>query len=275
MLPLAKDTKYSFEIMVDAASDTVLETELQISSKLGNFTPDMLVEKQRISLRAGKQLVKVNFLGSLKEDQYGFLLFRSNPLLSIQCSESRITGIVSVFNKTNPAVNNFGKQLPPAGSGFDSFEFWCPERRPKGENLAMNSSPALNCFPARNLVNGFTRPTTQPNGWVADWQESCSTLLLTWEKLQQIRSITLHFDTDFDHPMESSQMGHPEDVVPFCVRNFRILDEQRNLLFEKSDNHQTIFSWIPVTGLETRRLCLEFEKPSSQIPTALFEIYID
>jgi hypothetical protein len=275
MLPLAKDTKYSFEIMVDAASDTVLEAELQTSSKLGNFTPDMLVEKQHISLRAGKQMVKIDFFGSLKDDQYGFVLFRSNPLLSIQCSQSRITGIVSVFNKTNPAVNNFGKQLPPAGSGFDSFEFWCPERRPKGENLAMNIFPALNCFPAKNLVNGFTRPTTQPNGWVSDWQESCSTLLLTWEKLQQIRSITLHFDTDFDHPMESSQMGHPEDVMPFCVRNFRILDDQRNLLFEKIDNHQTIFCWTPVNGLETRRLFLEFEKPNSQTPTALFEIYID
>jgi hypothetical protein len=93
--------------------------------------------------------------------------------------------------------------------------------------------------------------------------------------LQQIRSITLHFDTDFDHPMESSQMGHPEDVMPFCVRNFRILDDQRNLLFEKIDNHQTIFCWTPVNGLETRRLFLEFEKPNSQTPTALFEIYID
>ncbi len=275
MLPLAKNTKYSFEVMVDAACDTLLDAELQISSKLGNYTPDTLVEKQRIPLRAGKQMVKIDFIGTLKEDQYGFLIFRSNSQLSLQCSQNRITGIVSVFNKTNPAVNNFGKQLPPAGSGFDSFEFWCPERRPKGENLAMNISPALNCFPAQNLVNGFTRPGTQPNAWVADWQEVCSTILLTWEKVQQITSITLHFDTDFDHPMESSQMGHPEDVMPFCVRNFRILDDQRNLLFEKNDNHQTIVRWNPAKGLEARRLFLEFEQPNSQVPAALFEIYMD
>jgi len=34
-----------------------------------------------------------------------------------------------------------------------------------------------------------------------------------------INRIILNFDTDFDHPMESVQMGHPENRVPFCVKN--------------------------------------------------------
>jgi len=275
MLPLTKGTKYRFEVLVDAARETNLVVELMTSSKIQNYTPDHLVEMQEISLVAGEQRVKIDFSNTLDHDQYGFVIFRSNPDLKICCSEKRISGILSVFNKTNPAVNNFGKQLPPEHSGFDSFEFWCPERRPKGENIAMVITPALNCFQVNNLVNGYTRPYLQTNAWAADWHELISTISLKWDKVQTINSITLHFDTDFDHPMESSQMGHPEDVIPYCVRNYRIKDENGELLFEQNGNYQTIGSWKPESAIRTNGLRFEFQQPVAQVPTSLFEIYID
>lgn len=275
LLPLAKGTKYSFEVLVDADKETNLVVELKTSSKINNYTPDHLVEKKKITLAAGEQRVNIDFTKTLAEDQYGFIIFRSNADLRICCSEKRITGILSVFNKTNPAVNNFGKQVPPENSGFESFEFWCPDRRPKGENIAMNITPALHCFNARNLVNGYTRPYLQPNAWAADWHELVSTVSVNWDKEQKINSVTLHFDTDFDHPMESSQMGHPEDVIPFCIRNFRIKDEDGNLLYEKTENYQTISNWKPEKAIETKILRFEFEQPVAHVPTSLFEIYID
>ena len=275
LLPLAKGTKYNIEVLVEACKETNLVIELRTSSKIHNYTPDKLVEKKKIALAVGEQRVKVEFAKTLHDDQYGFIIFRSNPDLKICCSEKRITGILSVFNKTNPAVNNFGKQLPPDGSGFDSFEFWCPERRPKGENIAMNITPVLKCFSGKNLVNGYTRPFLQPNAWAADWHELISTVSLKWDKVQTINSVTLHFDTDFDHPMESSQMGHPEDVMPFCIRNFRILDDHDNLFFEKTDNYQTMCNWKPEKTIETKILRFEFEQPVAHVPTSLFEIYID
>jgi hypothetical protein len=51
--------------------------------------------------------------------------------------------------------------------------------------------------------------------------------------------VELTFDTDFDHPMESVPMGHPEREIPFCVKRYRILDDQGNVRFECLDNHQT------------------------------------
>ena len=275
MLPLAKGTKYSIEVLIDAGKETNLVVELRTSSKIQNYTPDQLVEKIKIALAPGEQWVRVDFSKSLSDDQYAFIIFRSNPDLKICFSEKRITGILSVFNKTNPAVNNYGKQEPPENSGFDSFEFWCPERRPGGENITMNITPALKCFSAKNLVNGYTRPYLQPNAWVAEWSEQISTVSLRWETVQAINSVTLHFDTDFDHPMESSQMGHPEDVIPFCVRNYRIIDEHGNLLYEKYDNYQTINNWRPEFQLETKSLRFEFEQPVANVPTSIFEIYID
>jgi hypothetical protein len=275
LLPLAKETKYSFEIMVDAAQATSLVAELQVSSKIQNYTPDCLVDKQIINLEPGVQQAKITFSNTLKENQYGFILFRSNPEVKIRFSEKRITGVVSVFNKTNPAVNNFGIQLPPEKSGFDSFEFWCPERRPKGQNFAMNISPALACFPKEHLVNGYTRPYIGSNAWVARLNDTSSSVTLTWDAIQSIHSITLYFDTDFDHPMESSQMGHPEDIIPFCVRNYKIKDDNGNLLYEKKDNHQTINTWKPGSELKTKKLHFEFDQPVENIPTSIFEIYID
>jgi hypothetical protein len=275
LLPLKKNVQYSFEVSADALVDTVLEAELMVSLKVFNYTPDVLIEKQNIALTRGKQQVVISFTETLNQDQYAFLIFRSNPDVKIRYSEKRITGIVSVFNKTNPAVNNFGKQIPPENSGFDSFEFWCPERRPKGQNLAMKISPALDCFDVCNVVNGFTRPYIQANAWVASWDDTNPGFTLQWEQAQKINSITLFFDTDFDHPMESSQMGHPEDVIPFCVQNFRIWDENGSLLFEKRNNHQTINRWIPENSLVTRFLKFEFDHPNEKVPASIFQIYID
>lgn len=275
LLPLKKDIQYSFEVSVDASTDTALEAELQVSSKIFNYTPDVLVEKQSIALKKGVQQVTISFSKTLKNDQYAFLIFRSNSEVKIRCSEKRISGIVSVFNKTNPAVNNFGKQMPPENSGFDSFEFWCPNRRPEGQNLAMIISPALECYSPQNIVNGFTRPYIQTNAWTADWNDPNPSLTLKWDESKRINSITLYFDTDFDHPMESSQMGHPEDVIPFCIQKYRILDENGLVIFENTDNHQTLNSWTPEHSLNAKLLKFEFAHPNSNVPASIFEIYID
>ena len=172
-------------------------------------------------------------------------------------------------------MNNYGKQLPPEGSGFDSFEFWCPERRPKGQNIAMNITPALSCFSKDHLVNGYTRPYLKTNAWAANWNDTNSTVILTWDEAQTINSISLFFDTDYDHPMESSQMGHPEDVIPFCIRNYTVTDDKGNLIFEKFGNYQTINILKPKSGFSTKTLRFDFEQLIANAPISIFEILID
>jgi len=275
LLPLKKDTAYSFEMLFDAVSPTTLEVELQTSSKLQNYTPDVCIEKQIIALGKGKQKVTVLFKNKLHEDQYAFLIFRKNPLAKIRCSQLRITGIISVFNKTNPAVNNFGKQVPPENSGFESFEFWCPERRPKGENIAMNISPALDCFSAQNIVNGFTRPYIQPNAWVAGTDDASPVITLSWDKMLIIKSLTLFLDPDYDHPMESSQFGHPEDVMPFVVRDFSVYNEKAELLYEVKNNHQTMVTLTNGAEHHCQKLIIRLKRPQEHVPVSIFQIQIN
>lgn len=275
LLPLQAGVRYNFHLCFDASVDTLLCAELLVSSKIGNYTPDVLLEKVDIQLVRGVQEVDVTFSEILEKDQYAFLIFRCNPDVKIRCSNTRISGIVSVFNKTNPAVNNYGKQIPPEGSGFDSFEFWCPERRPNGQNLAMEITPALACYAVENLVNGYTRPYIHPNAWVADLADAQPLVVLQWPDKKRINSVTLFFDTDFDHPMESTQMGHPEDVVPFCINRYRILDGDGKVLLQVGDNHQTINRWVPDFDLITNELKIEFDHPGKEVPAALFEIFVD
>jgi len=275
LLPLRKDTAYSFELLFDAVSPTTLDVELQISSKLQNYTPDVCVEKQIVALAKGKQKVTIPFNNYLEKDQYAFLIFRKNPLVKIRCSQQRMTGILSVFNKTNPAVNNYGKQIPPENSGFESFEFWCPERRPKGENIALNINPALDCFSAQNLVNGFTRPYIQPNAWIAGTDDTSPVVTLTWDEQQIIKSITLFLDSDFDHPMESSQMGHPEDVMPFVVRDFSVYNEKEELLYEVKNNHQTIVNLNDGAEIHCQKLIIKLKRAQEHVPVSIFQIQIN
>lgn len=87
----------------------------------------MTAERVRIPVETGTCKLSVVFTGTVPSDQYGFVTFLKNNALRIRSSKARYTGIVSVFNKFNEAVNNNGRQTPPAGSGIDAFEFWCPD----------------------------------------------------------------------------------------------------------------------------------------------------
>src|SRR5690606_1161350 len=122
------------------------------------------------------------------------------------------------------------KQTPPEDIGVDEFEFWCPQRRPEGQNLAINISPALTCFQKGNVRNGTDRPTEQPNAWVADPDDPNPWIALEWDEARSIRRMDLVFDPDFDHPMETVLMSHPESVMPFCVRDYSILDDRNQVV---------------------------------------------
>lgn len=272
MLPLTAERTYSFTIQADVKKETLLEVELRCSDKPENYTPNVTIEKQVFNLQEGIQTVDITFSKGLPNNQYGFLTFLKNKDISIRTSRERYTGIVSVFNKFNKAVNNNGKQTPPDASGIDSFEFWCPDRRPAGHNIAMEINPPIEAFQAGNVVNGYIRPTTTPNAWVASLQDKKPVIELSWDAPQVIGNIILYFDTDYDHAMESVQMGHPEDIMPFCVREYRIMDKEGNILYEKTNNHQTI-NKIDL-NMTTDFLAICLIHPLPDVPASLFQVVV-
>lgn len=272
LLPMQKDTAYTFEVEALGLDKTELVIDLMVSKKPYNYTPDVLIEKNVRPIYPGEQRIVLKFSKTIKENQYAFLIFRRNEKVKLALSEQRITGVLSVANKFNLAVNNRGCQIPPQGSGFDGFEFFTPERRPQGKNFAIKISPALTCYDATSLINGFVCPYLQSNAWSADWNESEATLQWSWKEEQEIHSIRLYFDNDKDHPMETIQWNHPESRMPFCVREFALYDEEYRCIIKETDNHKTIYEHHFSEPLFTSELKLVLKQNLKNVPISLFEV---
>jgi hypothetical protein len=272
MLPLTAGKTPVLRLQVYAEAATELQAELKMSSKAGNFTPDISLERKTISLAAGPNQVELDFAAEIPEDGYGFFCLYKNEKVKVAVSLKRVTGILSVFNGVNEAVSNYGRQVPVGDIGMDEFEFWCPQRRPEGLNLAMQIAPGLDVFCGGNIRNGITRPTVRPNAWVAGWTDAAPAIRLSWPETKRIRKIILKFDTDSDHPMESVLMTHPEPVMPFCVQNFVIYDGAGRELYRAEGNYQTIRVIGFPEAVLTSELRIVLEHPSADTPAALFEI---
>jgi hypothetical protein len=111
---------------------------------------------------------------------------------------------------------------------------------------------------------------------VADFSDEEPAIRLVWQTPQIISLVELDFDTDFDHPMESVLMGHPERAMPFCISDLTAEAEMANGAFETvaslSNNHQsrwTMFFSAPIT---TTCLKLRITGKPPHAPASLFAV---
>jgi hypothetical protein len=265
MLPVVAGAVPQVTFTLDVTQETTLQLQLRTSSRVENHTPDVILATKEIDLEAGEdQKIQAHFDFSIDELRYVFYCLMVNPAISVHTTLQRVTGILSVYHSHN--------QQPEHDIGVDAYEFWRPQRRPLGHNLAVEIDPPLDVFLPQNIANGLARPTSQPNGWVADFRDKASTLTLRWAQPQKISKIDLSCDTDFDHPMESVLMEHPERYMPFCVKHYRILDQDRKVVFEESDNHQTLNSLVFDEPLVTNQLTLECVEMHGDVPATVFEM---
>ncbi|WP_128544830.1 FAD-dependent oxidoreductase [Larkinella soli] len=272
MLPVSAGPVPQVAAWVSADQETTLTVELRKSGKPQNHTPDVTLGTMTLPLRKGKQEVPLAFDTVLEEDGYLFLLFHKNEHVRLQYSQLRVSGVLSVFNKINPAVSNFGRQEPEEDIGVDAFEFWTPERRPKGQNIALRIEPGIRLFGAENLRNGIQRPTSRPNAWVADPTDPNPTVSFSWPEKQRISRVELFFDGDFDHPLESVLMTHPETASPFCVKEYVLCNDRKERILHEPDNHQTRNIIRFAEPLETDRLTLHLKAMNGAAPAALMEV---
>ncbi len=273
MLPVSAGPIPRLTFHVDALCDTQLQIELRTSDRPDNHTPDVTLATKTIAVSAGEnQPIALDFGVSIDEARYVFVCFMHNPDTRIHTTEQRLTGVLALANHQNPAVSNFGKQEPMEDIGVETFEFWCPKRRPDGRNLAIEIAPPLSVFAPVNVTIGHDRPTANPNAWAADFADPAPKLTLQWAQPQTIAKLELAFDTDFDHPMESVLLGHTESVMPFCVKHYRVLDRDKSVVAEQQENHQTRNTIEFDPPLVTDRLDIECIGSHGNAPAALFAV---
>ena len=265
MLPMQRGRIPRMSLTVDVAEATRLDVQLRMSSKLDNHTPDVTLRALSFDLPAGEnQVIDLDFDQLIDDGRFVFVCVMENPLLRIHLSESRISGLL--------ALQYWRTQAPVHDIGVETFEFWTPPRRPAGHNIAMTFTPPINGFDAQNICNGVARPTSQVNAWVADPLDSTPQLDIKWVAPQSISRMTLMFDTDFDHAMETTLRGHPEDVMPFAVKHYRLKDGAGTILAEVTDNHQTVNEIAFDEPIETDQLQLEIVGSQGDAPAAVFSL---
>lgn len=273
MLPVQPGTLPTITYLLDATESTTLRAELRISSNPDNHTPDVILETIERPLDAGNhQAVALHFKTQIETACYAFICLMPNPAVSVQLSEERRSGILTVYQKFDEKVAKTPSQTPPENSGIDTFEFWIPQRRPEGQNPAIELNPALECFNAEHVSNGWNRPVRQANVWVADPADADPELKLQWNEPQTISRMDLFFDGDYDHPMETVLWGHPENEIPFCVSCYRIVDGDGTVLAEVQRNHhaQNTLRFDP--PISTSQLRIQNLQTSSPVPPAIFEV---
>ena len=67
-------------------------------------------------------------------------------------------------------------------------------------------------------------------------------------------------------------MTHPENVMPFCVKHFRIRDAKGNVIAEETANYQGRRTLALNPALITDRLIIECLESNGPTPAAVFEV---
>ncbi|TWU67335.1 FAD-dependent oxidoreductase [Crateriforma conspicua] len=273
LLPIVPGKLPRFQFHLDAKAATEIHIELRGCTREDSFTPDEVLASRNVPVDAGRLSVEVDFDIAIASQRYLFVCLMANPKVAVSLSDHRMTGVLSVHHTLERKVSNSAVQDPPDDIGVERFEFWLPQRRPAGKNLAMQITPPLSGFGPGNVITGPERPTSGINAWVASPDDSSPSLNLTWDHPVTIRRVVVALDTDLDHPMETVLMGHPESRMPFCAANIRVTDDSGRCLAEVSDNHQTRCE-LTFPATQTRGLKIEVSGTDNGIPVSVFRVRV-
>lgn len=267
LLPLTAGKTPVLTFPVKATEATDVRIDLFYTSKPGNYTPDVLLASKTLAVPAGTSSLTVDFKHKLKTPQYVLVVLNKNEKVSVKQSDVRLTGVLSLFySRTQKQDDRYGVEEAP---------YYPPERRPGGKNLALKASPAVRSFEVSNLLSGIFRPAADStNAWAAPLSDKTPSLRCEWIENQTIKKIILWFDSDFDHAMESCLMGHPENVMPFCVQQYKIMNDRGEVIYETQDNHSSRNEIKLENPVQTSVLTIQFCRANENVPVSLFGIQV-
>lgn len=265
LLPFTKGKIPVFSFSFRSEGSTTIEIKFCISQRPGNFTPDSCLAQKEYQIPSDQSDIRIDFDIFLEEPQYGFVLFGKNDKVSVAQSDIRVTGIMSVFKRGVQEQRNL--------LGIEEVPFYTPERRPGGKNFALKIAPVIKAFEALQLRSFVFRPDGKvTNAWVAATADKNPSLKTEWDEPQQITSVIIWLDTDFDHPMESCLMGHPENKMPFCIQKYSITDDKGQVIYETSENHHSRNEISFGRTIETSSLTVQLYRKYDNVPASLFGI---
>ena len=264
LLPARPGPFPAVTLTVRASAATTLHAELRTSDRPENHGPSETLATRDVPLGVGEHHVRLDFTTDIDTQRYVSVCLADNEDVEVVTSRTRLTGVLALHKR--------GAQELPPESGFDRFEVWTPGRRPGGANFAVQLDPPLRPYAPEYVADGVFRPTSGTHAWVPAADDPAPSLTVTWDEPQPVGRIELGFDTDFDHPMESALMGHPERVMPLCAKHVELRDDAGRLIAAIHDNHQTRRTVILPEPVSTRRLTVRILSGQTEHQAGLFDL---
>lgn len=276
LIPIAAHIKYRFSFKVKSTQNTELILVLKRSSKPYHFTPDIDIESKVYVLKQGLQEINYTLSEDLPENSYIYLCILKNDKVEIPFSTEHFIGLLTLYQKETPVVSNYGKQNPPKGIGIESFDFWTPDKKSGGKNLAIQMDPPIQNFPILNIKNNYLRPTADgfSNVWQAQLADVQPKLRITWPTKQKITVIKLFFDCDYDNALPCVLVSHPYSEIPSLVGEYKIYDANNNLIHKTINNYQAINEIEFKNPIHTDKLTITFTKKDKNYPIAVYKVAI-
>ncbi|MEA5104858.1 FAD-dependent oxidoreductase [Pantoea sp. S18] len=272
LLPLkAGERLPAINVQLRAANAQKLQVSLLTSDNQANTCGDCHLATQSITVNQ-QGTYRLSFDYRADCDRYVFIAFEENAAIEVALTSQRLPGVMMVFNSLNPRVAKRTRQINDGDYGVDEFDFWLPRRAPQQILLAFALETPLQLWHRDYLLNGKLRPEQHTNCWVPAQDDAHPNACWHWNEPQRAKQITLLFDNDFDHAMETVQMGHAQTVTPHCTTHYRVwLDEM--LLAEVTENHHSLCHHAVPEGVNFSQIRLELLASAGALP-ALYGLHL-
>lgn len=226
-----------------------LELRLAKASRINEFPKDNSVAAAKATVEPGCNWVRFHLNAATQKGMYWLIL---------------------------PAAEGISwhqqKRKLPAGARSASYRTSENRWAHKPGHCLVRLFPESKPYGCENIINGVTRPEKWTNLWVADGSDS-QYLELEWEHTQEINTLHLSLDTDF----ELNIYGSPEwgmVTAPNCVKDYSISywqDGQWVTLAQERENYQRRRVHTFPT-ISTTKIRLDFLASNSDVSAHVFEV---
>ncbi len=249
------------EVLVDATDDCLLTAELWETGRGENYIPETRIVEASVQVARGAgRWVKLEWAWRPGVRKNAFVIFRSNPSLSLHLSHRPITGLLSFVRKAESGaadaleVKNFEQPVLQWSMKPVQRKLFCIRVSPDSEAYAPDKA-----------VNGYTRPFAGPNMWLSDKMEAGKEewLMLTWQAPVRISEVQILFNDDVNEYVNNLHfLRTPFDVFPELVRSYRLeahISGDWRSIASVTDNRRRMHTVKLAASVEASRLRLVVE----------------
>ncbi|WP_379151120.1 FAD-dependent oxidoreductase [Paenibacillus sp. sgz5001063] len=259
LIPVAPELQ-RIELLVDSASDTILEIQGWSTGRAENYIPHQLEIIGSTSIVKGDtQWVSIDLPWKPDVPQNIFIIIKENPALNIYASREPLTGVLS-FSKLQRHVVSTDLEDRDIEQPLLQWNRNPFDRHP----VCFRAYPDTEAYSPDHIIDGYARPYGVPHLWISEpliaGQEAY--LELSWQDqprpviIDQIH-ITLNDDVNEDL-INLHHHKTPFRVIPELVKSYRLealsSDGVWILLAHMTNNHKrkhihTLEQSIAVTKL--------------------------